>query len=111
MQTANDGTVHRLPEPSFRLAAQQCIGGIGAGVLHYAASPGRNITYASTPNDFKPREPYGDRLQSDGSAAVRPVRAGPLGLSMSHKQSAMQVYYAARASEYELIYLKPERQT
>jgi ubiquinone/menaquinone biosynthesis C-methylase UbiE len=31
--------------------------------------------------------------------------------SMSHEQSTMQSYYAARASEYERIYLKPERQT
>jgi len=30
---------------------------------------------------------------------------------MSHKQSTMQSYYAARASEYDRIYLKPERQT
>jgi len=30
---------------------------------------------------------------------------------MSHEESAMQSYYAARASEYDRIYLKPERQT
>jgi demethylmenaquinone methyltransferase/2-methoxy-6-polyprenyl-1,4-benzoquinol methylase len=30
---------------------------------------------------------------------------------MSEKQSTMQSYYAARASEYDRIYLKPERQT
>ncbi|MGP1682471.1 MAG: class I SAM-dependent methyltransferase [Giesbergeria sp.] len=30
---------------------------------------------------------------------------------MSNDQSAMQSYYAARASEYDRIYLKPERQT
>ncbi len=30
---------------------------------------------------------------------------------MSDEQSAMQSYYAARATEYDRIYLKPERQT
>jgi len=30
---------------------------------------------------------------------------------MSHEQSTLQSYYAARASEYDRIYLKPERQT
>ena len=30
---------------------------------------------------------------------------------MSYEQSTMQSYYAARASEYDRIYLKPERQT
>jgi ubiquinone/menaquinone biosynthesis C-methylase UbiE len=30
---------------------------------------------------------------------------------MSHEQSTLQSYYAARAPEYDRIYLKPERQT
>jgi demethylmenaquinone methyltransferase/2-methoxy-6-polyprenyl-1,4-benzoquinol methylase len=30
---------------------------------------------------------------------------------MSHEESTVQSYYAARASEYDRIYLKPERQT
>ena len=33
------------------------------------------------------------------------------GISMSGEQSTLQSYYAARAAEYDRIYLKPERQT